>query len=281
MNEGEEGYALVAAVASIAVFAAMALTVLTATRMGIDDVAAEYAQLQAGAAADAGVARALSGLLAGDITQRWPIDGREQRFTFNDASIRVRIEDERGKVPIGQLDEVMATRLLEEVGLQGDRLLIARDSLLDWTDGDDEVRPFGAEVAYYERAGIRPANGFLASIEELGSIRGFDTQLVERIRPIATAFTARAAFDTKFADPRAIAVMEAGGQVGSPVAIDRARERDGQRVALAFTDATDIVGRPLTIIVEARLPDGSRAVRRVVVEITGRTERPYLIRASN
>ncbi|CAM8663194.1 type II secretion system protein GspK [Sphingobium sp. H39-3-25] len=281
MKQGEEGYALVAAVASIAVFAAMALTILSATRMGIDDVAAEHDQLQAGAAADAGVARTLSNLLATDTTQRWPIDGREQRFSFRDARIRVKIEDERGKVPIGQLDEAMATRLLEEVGLQGDRLLIARDSLLDWTDGDEEVRPFGAESAYYERAGIRPANGFLASIEELGSIRGFDTQLVERIRPIATAYTARAAFDTKFADPRALAVMEKGGQVGSPVAIDRARERDGQRTALAFSDATDVVGRPLTIIVEAKLPNGARAVRRVVVEITGRKDRPYLVRASN
>lgn len=281
MNENEEGYALVAAVASIAVFAAMALTVLAATRMGIDEVAAEHAQLQAGAAADAGVARALSGLMASDVTQRWPIDGREQRLTFADARIRLRIEDERGKVPIGQLDEAMATRLLEEAGLEGDRLLIARDALLDWTDGDDDARPFGAESAYYERAGIRPANGFLASIEELGSIRGFDTPLVERIRPIATAYTAMAAFDTKFADPRAIAVMESGGKVGSPVAIDRARERDGQRTALAFTDAADVIGRPLTIVVEARLSDGSRAVRRVVVEITGRADRPYLVRASN
>lgn len=281
MSDGEDGYALVAAVVSIAVFAAMALTVLSATRSGIDDVAAEHAHLQAGAAADAGVALALSGLLAGDPTQRWSIDGRERRLTFSEARLRVRIEDERGKVPIGALDEPMATRLLEVVGLEGDRLLIARDSLLDWTDGDDEPRRFGAESGYYEAAGIRPSNGFLSSIEELGSIRGFDAALVERIRPFATAYTALAGFDTRFAHPQAIAVMEAGGHAGSPASIDRARERSGQRTALEFTDATNLEGRPLTILVEARLPDGARAVRRVVVEISGRPDRPYVVRASD
>lgn len=281
MSDGEDGYALVAAVASIAVFAAMALTVLSATRSGIDDVAAEHAQLQAGAAADAGVVLALSGLMASDAEQRWSIDGRERRLTFGEARLRVRIEDERGKVPIGAVDERMATRLLEVVGLEGDRLLIARDSLLDWTDGDDESRPFGAESNYYEAAGIRPSNGFLSSIEELGSIRGFDAALVERIRPFATAYTALTAFDPRFAHPQAIAVMEAGGHVGSAASIDRTRERSGQRTALEFTDATDLVGRPLTILVEARLPDGARAVRRAVVEISGRQDRPYVVRASD
>ncbi|RIA46314.1 type II secretion system (T2SS) protein K [Hephaestia caeni] len=281
MNKNEDGYALVAAVASIAVFAAMALTVLSATRMGIDDAAAEQSQLQASAAADAGVALALSGLMASDATQRWSLDGRERQLTFDGARLHVRIEDERGKVPISALDEPMATRLLEAVGLEGDRLLIARDSLLDWTDGDDEPRPFGAESAYYAVAGIRPTNGFLSSIEELGSIRGFDAALVQRVRPFATAYTSRAGFDPKFAHPLAIMIMEEGGFEGGPAAIDRARERSGQRTALEFSDATDLVGRPLTIIVEARLPDGSRAARRVVVEITGRSERPYLVRAAD
>ncbi|MGI9376969.1 MAG: general secretion pathway protein GspK [Tsuneonella suprasediminis] len=281
MREGEDGYALIAAVASIGVFAAMALTVLSATRTEIDEAAAEQGQLQAGAAADAGVALALSGLMASDVTQRWSLDGREHQLGFDGARLRIRIEDERGKVPISTLDEHMATRLLEEVGLEGDRLLIARDSLLDWTDGDDDARPFGAESPYYEAAGIRPANGFLGSIEELGSVRGFDAALVERIRPFATAYTARAGFDPKFAHPMALAVMEKGGAGGSPAAIDRARERSGQRTALGFTDAADIEGRPLTIIVEARLPDGARATRRVVAQITGQPDRPYLVRAAD
>ncbi|WP_150531637.1 hypothetical protein, partial [Staphylococcus aureus] len=65
-REGEEGYALVAAVASIAVFATMALAVLDTARMGLADAGAEQAQMQAVAAADAGIAFGLSKILGND-----------------------------------------------------------------------------------------------------------------------------------------------------------------------------------------------------------------------
>ena len=281
MRRDDEGYALVAAVASMGVFAAMALALLSATRMGIDDAAAERAALEASAAADAGFAMAMSKLLSDDPTERWSIDARVRRLVYDHAEIRVRIEDERGKVPIARLDEKLATRLLEEVGLTGDRLRIARDSLLDWTDDDDDARPFGAEAAYYQAAGIRPANGFLGSIEELRSIRGFDAETVERIKPLATAYTAMAGFDSKNANPRALAIMEEGGGEGGPAAIERAREAAGQRTAIAFADTTDLTRRPLTIVVEASLPDGARALRHTVVELTGDSDRPYFIRAAD
>ncbi|WCM29727.1 general secretion pathway protein GspK [Sphingomonas sp. QA11] len=279
MRKCEDGYALVAAVASIAVFSAMALTVLSATRMGISDAGAEQAQLQANAAADAGFAMALQKLLDRDATQRWSIDGRVRTLTYGQARLRVRIEDERGKVPISRLDEKLATRLLEEVGLSGDNLLIARDSLLDWTDSDDEARPFGAEAPYYQSAGISPPNGFLGSIEELRSVRGFDARTVERIKPLATAYTAMAAFEAQYANPRAMAIMEEAGGKGGAVTINRARELAGQRTAIELTDTASLTGRPLTIIVDAALPDGARAIRRIVVELTGVANRPYFVRA--
>ncbi len=275
---GEDGYALVGAVASIAVFAAMSLAVLSATRLMLEDVGAEQSQLQAGAAADAGVAMAISGLLAEDVTQRWPIGGRPRAATFGHARLGIRIEDERGKVALNLLDEERATRLLELAGLDGDRLLIARDSLRDWIDTDEEPRPFGAERAFYRPARIVPPNGFLASVDELGLIRGFDAATVARIRPIATVSIGNSVFDARHADPRAIAVMAEGGENG-PAAIDRARELAGQRTAIEFTDTSDRTGRPLAIVAEATLPDGARARRRVIVELTGAASRAYVVRS--
>ncbi|MBO9579630.1 MAG: general secretion pathway protein GspK [Sphingobium sp.] len=283
-REGQEGYALVAAVASIAVFSAMALTVMAATGSRVEEVAAEEAQLRINAAADAGIALAINKLASPDAAQRWSIDGRTRQLSFGDAHLRIKVEDERGKIPISRLDEKLANRLLEEVGLEGERLLIARDSLLDWTDGDDDPRPFGAEAPYYAAAHIRPPNGFLASVEELGSIRGFDAKLVERIRPIVTTYTGTSKFDPTYANPIAITVMAEGSGPGSPIAIDRSRELAGQRTAIEFTDATPIAGRPLTITVEATLPDNVRKIRRVVVELPDRpdrADRPYVIRASD
>lgn len=278
-HEGEEGYALVAAVASIAVFAAMAFTVLSATRMGIADAAGEQAELQAGAAADAGLAMALSRLLSSDLIGQWQIGGKDREFRYGDARILVRIEDERGKVPLNGLDETRATRLLEAAGLGGERLLIARDSLLDWMDDDGFVRPFGAEAAYYRPAGVAPADGFLASVGELRAVRGFDARIIERIAPIVTTYAPPFSFDPRFSTPRALAVMEDGGVA----AIDRAREAAGQQTALAFADTPDFTGRAVTILVRATLPDGTGLVRRTVVQLNGRggAEAPYVILASD
>lgn len=279
-GRGDEGYALVAAVASMAVFSAMALTVISATHLETGDAIAEQNQLQVGAAADAGVALTLSKLLASG-EDGWAIGGRDQHLRYGDAKLTVRLEDELGKVPISRVTEQLATRLLEEVGLDGDRLLIARDSLLDWTDSDNDARPFGAEAAYYHAEGIAPPNGFLSSVDELRRIRGFDADTVERLRPMVTTYTAMASFDPRFANPQALAVMEEAGQQGGPRSLDREKELAGQQTAIAFANTTGLTGRPLTVSVEATLPNGARSFRRVVVELTGVAAQPYLIRAAD
>lgn len=272
----ESGYALVAAVASIAVFAAIALTVQTMARTALLATTAEQGALHAGAAADAGIAIALEGLLAD--ADRWAIDGRRYDRRFGAARLRIRIEDERGKVPVNHLTEPQVTRLLGTAGLADDRLRIARDSLLDWIDEDGVKRPFGAEAAEYRASLLEPPNGFLAAVDELGSVRGFDHTVVERLRPFVTVESGAASFDPRYADPRAIAVMTEGG-ADSPAAIDRLREQAGQRTALSLAASQRIDARPLTIAVEASLPGGARAERRAVVQLTGAPSRPYVVRS--
>lgn len=278
-GDGESGYALIAAVASIAVFAAMSLAILSATRAAIVTGGAEIGQAQAAAAADAGVALGLSGLLSDDIADRWSIDGRVHALRFGDAQLRVRIEDERGKVPLDLLDEDRATRLLTAIGLDGDRLKIARDSLLDWTDDDDDVRPFGAESAYYAPLGIRPRDGAPRSIGELRRVRGFDAGLVARLAPIVTIDFGHASFDPRYADPVAIEVMAAGSGGDAAAAIERRREIAGERVALDAGGQSDLTGRPLTVAVDATVPGGGHATRRAIVELTGSAARPYVVRS--
>lgn len=275
---GEDGYALVAAVASIAVFAAMALTILTGTRAATVGVAAEVGRARASAAAEAGIALALSGLLTEGVGERWAIDGRPRRLRFGEADLLVRVQDERGKVPLALLDENSARRLLETAGLGGERLLVARDGLLDWVDDDDDTRPDGAERAYYEPRGVAVRNGPFQSVDELALVRGLDDAVVERLRDLVSADFARGSFDARNASSRAIRVMrgEADGAIDE---LASAREEDGQRVAIELVREEEVIGRPLTILVEARLPDGARAVRRVVVELTGSPTRPYVIRS--
>lgn len=275
----ERGYAMVAAVAGIAVFALMALTLVQSNQNDIVLVNAEVGQAKAAAAADAGLAIALNGLLAKDRANRWSIDGRPRTASFGGASLLIRIEDERGKVPINLLDDELAARLMEAIGLgYGGAARTAADSLIDWIDDDEEPRPDGAEVEFYQSRGIRPRNGPLQSIEELAVIRGFNPKMIEQLKPFVTVNFGTGGFDARYAHPRAIGVMLDGG-ADSPAAINRQRELDGQRTAIELGDAIDLVGRPLTITIEAERPDGARSKRQVIIELTGADARPYIIRA--
>jgi type II secretory pathway component PulK len=278
-RRGEEGYALVAAVASIALFASLSLAVMTAAKVQIGDGTAESAAARAAAAADSGVTLALQGLLAREDTDRWSIDGRRYDFALRQAQVSVSIEDERGKVPVALLEEPTATALLEAAGLSGDRLRIARDSLLDWMDDDDEPRPFGAEADDYAQNDVRPRNGAPQSLEELGLIRGFDAALIERLRRITSIYFNSGSFDVRYAQPEAIRILYGSGE-DTPQSIARQRELSGQQTAIAFTTPeSQLIGRPLTIVSVARTDDGGQAVRRAVVQLTGVPIRPYVIRA--
>lgn len=273
----EEGYAMIAAVAAIAMFASLALILVTGTRGGTVMAGAERDRAEANAAADAGLALALSGLAERGPTGAWPIDGRVRNERFGQARLSIRVEDERGKLPINLLDETQVRRMLERAGLSGERLATATDSLNDWLDEDDERRPSGAERAWYAARGIAPRNGPLVSIDELAAIRGFDPALVKRLQPIVTLHWNKGPFEPRHASLDAIAVMSADGE--DPVAqIERARELAGQVTALSFEVEGGLVGRPLLVTADASLPGGAHATRRALVELTGGSARPYVVR---
>lgn len=275
---GETGYAMVAAVAGIAVFALVAVGLQSAMRGSQAMVAAELGRARVEAAADAGLAMALNGVLASDPAGHWPPDGRTRQLDFAGSRLAIRVEDERGKVPIGLLDEAQAGRLLAMMGLTGDRLRIARDSLLDWTDEDDEVRPDGAESAYYAPLHISPRNGAPHSIDELVLVRGFDPALVERLRPIVTVDWGGGPFQPRYASPEALAIMTEG-EDDTPAIIARRRELAGQVTALDFTEKEDMAGRALRVIVEARSGQDATARHSWVVELTGSPVKPYTVRS--
>jgi general secretion pathway protein K len=274
----EQGYALVAAVVSIAIFASIAATIVAASRGRVSTVSAEIAQARAGAAADAGLALALHGLLSKDPSERWSIDGRVRVLDFGGARLTVRVQSERGKVPINLIEEGQVIQLLQLVGLQGERLKVASDSLQDWIDDDDETRADGAERAYYAPSGIAPHNGSMLSLGELARIRGFDKATVERLRPFVTVNYGSGGFDPRNAQPQALAIMTEGGE-DSPEAIERERELAGQVTAIELATDEPLVGKPLTIIVDAAYPDGGHARRTQIVELTGSPARPYVVRS--
>jgi hypothetical protein len=61
--------------------------------------------------------------------------------------------------------------------------------------------------------------------------------------------------------------------------INRERELAGQRVAIELAEGDNMVGRPLMIRVEVRRPGGAHLARATVIQLTGRTSRPFVVRA--
>jgi len=275
---GEAGYATVAVVGAIVVFALLALAVQTAGIGALATVDAEQSQARATAAADAGLALALAGLLSDDPGGHWLPDGKARQEDFAGSHLVITVVDEQSKIPINLLTEEQVSRLLQQLGLHDERLAIARDSLLDWIDEDDEARPSGAEAPWYAARNIAPRNGGLESIDELAQVRGFDPALVERLRPIVTIYWTNTPFVARYASPEALAVMTEA-QDDSPDVIERKRELDGQTTALDFTQGETLTGHIVSVTVNAREPRGGAAHRTWVVKLTGNAARPYVIKA--
>lgn len=237
---------------------------------------AELDRAHAAAAADAGVAIALKGLLSDAIGNPMPIDGRPVRQRYGDADLVIHIEDETGKAPIDSLDDEQLTILLGFAGVSGEQLDIARDSLQDWVDDDDDPLAHGAEADYYAAAGVVPPNGSLRSIEELVRIRGWTPAMIERIRGFTTVSFGKHGFNRRTAQPKALQVMTGAATEGAD-AIQRRKEAEGQVTALDFSTPEPLTGRPLTIVVDVTLPDGARLRRRALIAVTGSKRRPYVV----
>jgi general secretion pathway protein K len=275
----EQGYALIAAVVSIVVFALMALTILNATRGTVVMASAELDRARLSAAADAGIALAIQGLMEKDPAQRWKIDGRPRLVDFDENALTITVEDEHGKIALNLINEDQVETMFAAFGLQGIELEEAANSFMDWRDEDDDPRLRGAEFEAYAALKIRPRNGPLHSVGELAMIRSIGPTLATRMAPYVTVnFGTSGAFDPRYAS--AIAIRVSGQDEADASRSDfGARLRQGGVIDAASEPLSDsLVGRPLTIRVNAARGPAAQAHRAMIVELTGAELRPYVVR---
>lgn len=271
----EDGYALLAAVIAMAVLSALAAGLIASSGANLDLAAARIQRARLKAAADAGVVLAVRAVSMTARERRWLPDGRPHHLLFDGAELIVRVEDERGKINLNGIDGAEARAMFAAVGVEGDDLDALTDAFLDWRDPDDDARPHGAEKAYYAPLGRAPRNGPFRSIDELLEIRGMSPALLARLRPAVSVIGAEGeGFDERYAQPLALRVMGT-----SEVAIaERERELAGEREAPTLNAADNLIGRGMTIRVDARDTAGGRFVEAVIVQLTGRRDRPFLVR---
>jgi general secretion pathway protein K len=184
----ERGVALFAAVSALAVLSVVAVGLARTTIVDQRLTTNALAALQADALARSGVAIAAalvdetSGL---PDTLRSPWARSTGPQALGSGWVEVRVEDEARRLDLN--DPALAAavpRLLATLALDP----ALADALADWTDDDDLPRAHGGERDWYLTRAVPslPANGPLASIGELGRVRGFDAETVARLRPFVT-----------------------------------------------------------------------------------------------
>lgn len=144
-----------------------------AARNGLDAVRAYYQ-------ARTGINRAIMRLSfsPSDNVLRAPLAGGE-----DDASYEVRVYGEAGKIDLNFVQEGVLKEVLRNGGLPAEEAEVVGDAILDWRDDDGIARANGAESAYYASlpVALKPADGKLASVDELLSVKGVTPELYGRL----------------------------------------------------------------------------------------------------
>ena len=275
-RRGEAGYAMIAVIVVAGIVAGLAIDAIASSRSSVVSMGAQAERARLSAAADAGFAIAVHGLGIADRTARWDIDGRPHRLDFNGIALTIAVDDERGKIPLNEIDEPQVRRMFEAAGAPAVAIDGLVDAFLDWRDDDDDRRPHGAEAADYAALGIVPANDAFSSVDELALLKGMTAAIMRAIAPAATVVSSNAVLDPRTAQPLALMVMDSGG-VNGPAVIARQREQAGQRPALDIAPEINLTNRALTIRVAARSASGA-LTSSAQIELTGLADPSYVVR---
>lgn len=222
-----------------------------------------------------------------DQDKSWRADGGIYQINYGhngtgsgNTLVRIRMFAETGKIDINQADAKLLRALFMRAPLPKQdrknpidpRIRAAKlaAAVLDWRDGDDTVSPEGAEKPEYRAAGLKyqPRNRGFQNIEELQMVMGMDAETFQWLEPLITVYSGQAQVD-KTASREVLSVLpgvDAGVIEQFLLArLESAKFSRPLKFPLSSTyingaEGSDVAqSSAITIISEAKLPDGSRA----------------------
>ena len=211
------------------------------------------------AVAEAGLARAILGLLDPRPDKRWRVDGVPQDFTFGEIKMRIAVQDELGRIDLNQADQALLAGLFQSVGLSASAASGLVDKILDWRDANPGRRLNGAKEREYRAAGYPqgPRNGPFQSVDEVKLVMGMNGELYERVRPALTVYSGRQFLDPQFAPREALLALSATN-AGAVAALIAARTNQGARAGI-IDPAIPLGGRAFTVRLRSPTPGSRRA----------------------
>jgi general secretion pathway protein K len=203
----ERGFALLIVLWSMALLGLLGTRITAAGRTDAVEAEAVAARASLSAAADGAVSEAIMRVLTGE----WPADGRTRDL----GPVRVRVEDEAGRINVNVAPPGLLAALLLALGRPADQAVTLAAAITDWHTPTTRAEPNGAKAPAYRAAGLDygPRNAPFQSIGELGLVLGMTPEILAALKPHVTVFT-EGDVDRSIADPAVQeAIVRFGGNV--------------------------------------------------------------------
>jgi general secretion pathway protein K len=267
--QNQRGIALLAVLWVVIVLGLMAAVFMRESRVEVNLTRNLIEEAKAEAMADAGVNRAMLGLLATDDADFWRPDGTPYEFAFADGSVRVTLRDESGKIDLNRSAAPVLQALFEAAGLAPPQAQGLIDAMADYRDADHLRHANGAEDADYAAAGLAydAKDAPFAMTEELLQVPGMTRELFDRVAPYITVYSPRRDVNIATALPDVLRLLP----YLSPARIDALLKqradlgRGGRRWRVVT----------VTVVADAMTANGGRFIREAVLRRSNDRSVPF------
>jgi general secretion pathway protein K len=229
------------------------------------------------ALADAAVNLAVLALLDPRTDSRRLMNAVDQKIDLGSASIRIRIQDELGKIDLNQTDGLTLVKLFQSAGIDPVAAEALVDKALDWRESSPFKRANGAKADEYRAAGYDylPRNGPFQSVDELTLVMDMTRDLYKRVEPALTVYSGRQFVDPQFATPEVFAALPSLANAHAEAAGQSTGAATGAPMSGIPDNAINVLkGRAFTIDTEiSRYTDIAR--HHSAVRLTGNPADPF------
>ena len=270
LRHKQRGIALVMVLWVLILLGLIAASFLRETRLSTNLAQSATENAKAEALAEAGIRRAMLGLLDPDPVTAWRADGTAYQFALGEGSVVVRIQDEAGKIDLSRAPAPLLLGLFEAVGVDPERAARLVDAIYDFRDPNHERRRDGAEDPDYLAAGLDGGakDAPFEDKEELMQVLGMTREIYDAVGPYVTVHSGQRRINLKTAPEFLLrAIPNLTPEQLAKVQSDRA---SGARLE---REQVEVV----TVRAEAVTRTGGAFIREAVMKRSGDAEHPFEI----
>ena len=236
VKHGQRGVALVLALWLLTLLTILAAgygyAMRTETKLTIHGV--ELAKARA--IAEAGIWLALADLLQPEPERQWLADGTLYQLDFSEGQIRLRVQDEAGRIDLNSAHDILLRALLEKAAEPGEDVDYVFNAILDWRDPDNQRRNPGAEDSDYAHAGYDAKDAPFNSIEELRLVAGMTDDIFMSVYPALTLHSGQPGIYPLTAPREVLLALPGGDEEQVDAFIQNRSNRDTLAVPLPGMD---------------------------------------------